>query len=497
MVRKDSLRVVMLAAEASPYAKVGGLGDIVGSLPKALTRLGVEPTVVIPAYRSALSGTPAIHPCKHVPGFDIRMASRIEHAEVFQVRMDGAPVDVYLIGSQKYFDREEIYDDPATREGYLDNMERFVFFMKSALKLLPGIGMPFDIIHCHDSHTALIPGLIHMSHRHSPFLAGAGTLLTIHNLAYQGIYPKESLDYAGIDRRHFYPLSPFEYRGQVNFMKAGIELADKVNTVSQTYAFEIQTNPELGMGLEGVLRGRTNDVSGIVNGIDYEEWNPETDPFIPAHFSAHDLSGKAECKEHLLRQFDLLHSAKRFPLIGIVSRLTDQKGFDLIAETIEEIAALDLQLAVLGMGQQKYHDLFRQIAARYPGKIGVRLSFDNELAHKMEAGCDMSLMPSKFEPCGLSQLYSFRYGTIPIVRKTGGLADTVIPFEYEKGTGFTFSGYSSPEMMAAIKQAIGVYSDPSRWQPLMIRAMCQDWSWDRSAREYLQLYQRIVSQRHP
>ncbi len=491
MIRSNPLRIVMMAAEATPYAKVGGLGDVVGALPKALEKLGTKTAVVIPAHKPAQLNTAAIHPCSLVPGFDVPMGSTVEHAEIFQTRMNQTCVDVYLIGSRKYFNRSGIYDDPATREGYPDNMQRFVFFMKSGLELLLRLGMSVDIIHCHDSHTGLTPGLIKTNYRDYPVLANTGTLFTIHNLAYQGLYPKEVLNYAGIDSKHFYAGSPFEYWGRVNFMKAGIELADKVNTVSQTYSTEIQTSPDFGMGLEGVLQRRKEDVSGIVNGIDYDEWNPGTDPLIPAHFSVHDLSGKAECKEQLLHRFGLLRSANRVPLIGIVSRLTDQKGFDLVAEAVEEIMALDLQMVILGTGQKKYHELFRQIVSRYPGKIGVKLSFDNELAHQIEAGCDMFLMPSKFEPCGLNQLYSFRYGTIPIVRRTGGLADTVVPFDGEKGTGFCFLEYTSSEMLAAIKQALKIYSEPLRWQSLVLRAMTQDWSWNRSAHEYVQLYESI------
>jgi starch synthase len=497
MALNNALRIVMMAAEASPYAKVGGLGDVVGALPKALEKLGARPVVVVPAYDAPHLNDLDVRPCSIVSGFDVPMASSEEHAEVFQARMDHSRVDVYLIGSRKYFNRKGVYDDPSTKEGYTDNMERFVFFMRSAIELLLRLDMPVDIIHCHDSHTALIPGLIKTHYRNDPFFEDIGTLFTIHNLAYQGLYSKDALDYAGIDHSYFYPASPFEYWGKVNFMKAGIELADKVNTVSQTYSVEIQTNPEHGMGLGGVLRSRKDDVSGIVNGMEYDEWNPDTDPLIPARFSARDLSGKARCKEHLLQYFGLRHPTNGIPLVGIVSRLADQKGFDLITEAIEEITALDLQMVVLGTGQQRYHDLLQQIASRYPGKIGIRLSFDNELAHKIEAGCDMFLMPSKFEPCGLNQLYSFRYGTIPIVRRTGGLADTVVPFDHGKGTGFSFLEYSSEGMMAAIRNALEVYSNPSRWRPLMIRAMSQDWSWSRSARQYLQLYQSIYIKRHP
>jgi starch synthase len=490
MTETIPLKIVMLAAEASPFAKVGGLGDVVGALPKALERLGMNPMVVIPAYRAVRAGASDFHPCQSVSGFDVPMASSVERAQIYQSRIEGTSVDVFMIGSQKYFDREGIYDDPSTGEGYPDNMERFIFFMKAAIELLLRLGTPIDIIHCHDSHTALIPGLINLQYRKHPVFSGAGTLFTIHNLAYQELHSREALEYAGIAPEHFYPSSPFEYWGQVNFMKAGIALADKVNTVSHTYALEILTNPEYGMGLEGVLQSRKEDVSGIVNGIDYDEWNPESDPLIPACFSAADLSGKEKCKNHLQRHFHL-SVRKRVPLVGIVSRLADQKGFDLIAEAMEEMMALDLQLIILGLGRQKYHDLFQRIALRHPEKMGLRLSFDNELAHKIEAGCDLFLMPSKFEPCGLNQLYSLRYGTIPVVRRTGGLADTVIPYDRENGAGFTFSHYTAAEMMAAIKQALKVYSERSAWKALMVRAMSQDWSWNRSALEYVQLYQSI------
>jgi starch synthase len=490
---KSGMRIVMFAAEAFPYAKVGGLGDVVGALPKALAKSGAKISIVIPGYRSIDPARFHIEPCSAAPQFDVPMGSFVERAAAFQTRMDGCDVDVFLVGSLKYFDREGIYDDPATHEGYPDSMQRFVFFMKAGLELLSRIGRPIDIVHCHDSHTALVPGMIGPNLRGNPVFARSGTLFTIHNLAYQGIYPKESLDLAGINPKHFYATSPFEYWGKVNFMKAAIELADKVNTVSHNYSLEIQTDPEFGMGLEGVLRNRKEDLSGIVNGIDYDEWNPESDPLIPARFSAGDLLGKTACKAYLLEKFGLSRSRDRFPLVGIISRLTDQKGFDLIAEAVEEMMALNLQLVVLGTGQKKYHDLFEQIASRYPGRVGVRLAFDNELAHKIEAGCDMFLMPSKFEPCGLNQLYSLRYGTIPVVRSTGGLADTVTDYDKGHRTGFCFSGYTPGEMLGAIKRALAVYAAPARWQELMTRAMSQDWSWDRSAREYMKLYKAIVA----
>jgi starch synthase len=495
MIHEDHLKVVMFAAEVAPFSKVGGLGDVLGALPKALEGLGVKLAIITPAYKSIRQGKFELHHYSKAPKLDISMGSSIEHAEVFHARMDRASIDYYFIGSGKYFDRDGIYDDPAAKEGYHDNMERFIFFMKAGLGLILKVGTPVDIVHCHDSHAALIPGMIRTSYQHHPVFQNAGTLFTIHNLAYQGVYPKEALHYAGIDRKYFYAMSPFEYWNKVNFMKAGILLADKVNTVSQTYAKEIQNSHEFGQGLEGVLHSRKHDVSGIVNGIDYEEWNPASDPHITAHFSTRDLSGKERCKKFLNHHLNLPQSPGRTPLIGIISRLADQKGFDLIQESIQEIMALDLQLAVLGTGQQKYISFFQDIALRYPKKVVVRLGFDNELAHKIEAGCDMFLMPSKYEPCGLNQLYSMRYGTIPIVRATGGLADTVVDNIHGDGTGFSFKRYSSAEMMIALKRALKDYSNTLRWEELMIRAMNQDWSWNRSAQKYLELYQSIAADR--
>ncbi len=489
---QSKLNIAMIAAEAAPFVKVGGLGDVVGALPKALKKAGANPIVIIPAYRSIDKHKFRITPCASVPEFEVPLGLLTERARIFQGRIPDSPVDVYLVGSSRYFDRDGVYDDPTTKEGYTDNMQRFIFLMRSGIELLRRLGNPIDIIHCHDSHAALIPGMMKLNYRDDSLFAKAGTLLTIHNIAYQGLYPVESLAYAGIDPAQFYPASPFEYWGQVNFMKAGIELSDKINTVSQTYAMEIRTNHEFGMGLEGVLHNREEDLNGIINGIDYDEWDPGMDPLIPAQYSKRDFSGKAKCKTHVQQRFGLPINQDRTPIIGIVSRLADQKGFDLIAEAVDEIASLDLQLVILGTGQQKYHDLLGRVASKYPKKIGLRLSFDNQLAHQIEAGCDMFLMPSRFEPCGLNQLYSLRYGTVPIVRATGGLADTVIDADSGNGTGFCFSGYTPREMLAAIRRALAAYANPDQWNKLRIRAMSQDWSWERSAEEYMKLYRAIA-----
>jgi len=354
-----------------------------------------------------------------------------------------------------------------------------------------------DVLHCHDSQAGLIPGLLSTTYRDDPFFRRTGSLFTIHNAAYQGLYEKEALVWAGIDDRYFAPFSPFEYWGKVNFMKVGIQTADLVSTVSETYAREIRSGPEYGCGLENALQGRAEDLYGIVNGIDYDEWNPETDPLLPAHYSALDLSGKAACKAALLQAVGLpLHEGK-MPLLGIISRMADQKGFDLIGEASGAIAAHDLQMVVLGHGQRKYHELFETLSSRHPEKIAVRFGFNNPLAHQIEAGADMFLMPSRYEPCGLNQLYSLRYGTVPIVRATGGLADTIQDYRSADGagTGFVFREYAAADMMTAIERALAVYREPDRWHRLAAHDMQQRWSWDKSARKYLELYGKICEKK--
>ena len=487
----------MFAAEAFPFVKVGGLADVVGALPKYLRPLGAEPTVVIPAYRDIPHDRHGIKPFTEIPEFPVPMGPGSASAEIYRGVFPGTDIEVFFIGCAEYFNRGGVYDDPATHEGFPDNMERFVFFMKAGLELLRRLGIPADIVHCHDSQTGLIPALLATAYASDPGLARAGTLFTIHNLAYQGVYPKEALYWAGIDYRRFYPTSPFEFWGKVSFMKAAIEYADRISTVSRTYAREIQSSPEFGHGLEGVLRRRSADLIGIVNGIDYQEWNPDSDPWLPARFSHRDLAGKAVCKRELLTAFDLPVEERRVPLVGIVSRLTDQKGFDLIAHGIERIAAMDLKMVVLGNGQRRYHELLAAIAARYPERFAVRFGYDDRLAHWIEGGADIFLMPSRYEPCGLNQLYSLRYGTVPVVHATGGLDDTVAEWDPTTGagTGFKFTPYTPAAFRAAVERALSTRANPAAWTRLVANGMAQDFSWDRAAAEYVRLYGELVSGR--
>jgi starch synthase len=493
MAKEDCKHIVMFAAEAAPFVKVGGLAEVTGALPKVLEKLGARIALVIPAYQQIPRRQFGIGPATSVPSFEVPMGSETVPVEVEQTTLPGSGVPVYLLGGGDYFAREGVYDDPRTRLGYLDNAQRYAFFAKAGIELLRRLDAPVDVVHCHDAQAALIPGILRTAHQNDAFWERIGCLYTIHNAAYQGLYPKEILGWAGIDSGCFRPSSPFEFWGKVNLMKIGIELADLVSTVSETYAREIQSDPEYGCGLEGSLRNRAHDLYGILNGIDYEEWNPETDPQIVAHYSADDFRGKELCKTELLKTVGLPERKGRTPLIGIVSRLAGQKGFDLIGEAIEQIVSLDLQMAVLGIGQRKYHKLFEDISSRYPDKVAVKLGFDNRLAHQIEAGADMFLMPSRYEPCGLNQLYSLRYGTAPIVRATGGLADTITDFDGrgDRGTGFVFKKYSAAEMMAAIERALAAFQDAGRWRRLVERGMRQRWSWEDSARKYLQLYERI------
>jgi starch synthase len=494
----DRLQITMVSAEAFPFVKVGGLADVVSALAKALEEHGMIATIILPAFKAINHDHFAIRPYEPIPDFLVLMGPGWSRAEVYHTRMAGTAIDVFLIGSGDYFYRDGIYDDPVTKEGYPDNLQRFLFFMKAALELIRRLGGT-DVIHCHDWQTALIPGLMRTNLDRDPLFARIGTLFTIHNLAYQGIFPTESLYWAGIDSSHFFPGSPYEFWGKVNFMKVGIEFADLVNTVSENYAREIQSGLEFGHGLEGVIRRRSRDLWGIVNGIDYTEWDPQHDPSIPEPFCAENLKGKRICKAAVLSAVGLPTVPGNPPLVGIVSRLAEQKGFDLLAAAIEEIAGLDLQIAVLGKGQQRYHDMFQYMARRYPEKIGIRLEFDNDLSHLVIAGSDMSLMPSRFEPCGLNQLYSLRYGTVPVVRAVGGLVDTVQNYDLARGTGtgFSFKNYTPHELIIALKRALLVYGEPERWVALMRRGMSQDWSWERSANKYLDLYQRIYRRRNP
>jgi starch synthase len=484
----DALRIVLVASEVVPFAKTGGLADVAGSLPKALASLGHQVSIFMPRYPSverAVRSLEKVHPDLEVP-----MGADAERGIIWRSRL--APrVLVYFVEHEGFFQRDSLYTTP--NGDYPDNAERFTFFAKAVLETCRALDLQPDLIHCHDWQAALIPAYLKTTLQHDPQFAQVGSLLTIHNLAYQGLFPAQVMEFLGLPPET-YAIDGIEYYGGVNFLKAGIIYADLINTVSWRYSQEIQT-PELGHGLDGILRYRAQDVYGILNGVDYREWAPAVDRLIAARYTAENLAGKQVCKRDLLQAFQLPLDLMRSPLVGIISRLVDQKGFDLVRSAIHRMLALDLGLVVLGVGDAQYETFLREVAHRYPTKVGVRIGFDNTLAHQIEAGSDIFLMPSRFEPCGLNQIYSLKYGTIPLVRATGGLDDTIEAYDpaSDDGNGFKFGPYDAEALLATLQEALMVYRDRSAWERLMRRAMQADFSWTRSAHEYVALYTRALA----
>jgi starch synthase len=465
----------MVSSEAAPFAKTGGLADVVGSLPLALRSYGDDVAVVIPRYQ-----TIELKPLRRV--WDNLAVYFGPDAYPFSIYQAPAEYPVYLVDCPPLYDRKGFYGESGL--DYPDNHIRFAVFCRAALSVARVL-FRTDIFHCHDWQTGLVPAYLRTTLATDPTFLGCRTLFTIHNLGYQGLFPKTALADVALDPSVFRP-DGMEFFGRVSYIKAGIEFADALNTVSPTYAREIQT-PEYGFGLDGALRDRANALSGILNGVDYAEWNPRTDPLIPAHYSAENLSGKALCKRKLLDEFGLPPEAMNRPLLGIVSRFTRQKGTDLLAEIADQLVAEDVYLVALGTGDPEYEDFFRVMQQEYPGRVAVRIGFDNGLAHRIEAGADIFLMPSHYEPCGLNQIYSLHYGTVPVVRATGGLDDTI-----KEGTGFKFTEYSGLALLEAIRTAVRAYADRDGWQRMMRQGMHEDFSWKTSAAAYSDLYRRLL-----
>jgi len=486
----NSLKILIATPEAVPYAKTGGLADVAGALPKAISAHGHEVKLVLPLYSHVDREKYAL--TQKAAGLTASIAGRDETFNVYTSNADGC--EVWFIEHQGFFNRPELYRDPATGSDWADNDERFAFFSRAILEACRRLDFIPDLIHCNDWQTGLIPAYLKNEGGYGDFEKTA-TLFSIHNIAYHGSFSSETFGKLGFDWGLFAPGGGFEFWGKVSYMKAGLSFSDIINTVSETYAQEIQSSNEYGYGFEGVLKSRSKDLYGILNGIDYDVWNPAVDELLPAKFTPDKPEGKKKCKTALRKEAKLPLARKDIPVIGIISRLADQKGFDLIEEVADDIMSLDLQMVVLGTGDKKYHDLFESLQKKYPKKIAVFLKFDNRIAHLIEAGSDMFLMPSRYEPCGLNQMYSLKYGTIPIVRQTGGLADTIENANPVKGTGngFVFKNYSSKEMLNSIKFALEVYRDKNVWEVMMLRSMRQDFSWDASAQKYIDLYRKAVA----
>jgi len=481
------MKILFVASEGLPFSKTGGLADVVEALPKALVGMGHEVGVVLPRYRGTKAATVLL------PSLTIPMGDRLR----FPAVADGtqvAGVRYYFVDDAEYFDREQLY--AVQGKDYPDNAERFGEFSKAAVEIAKRVWLP-DVLHCHDWQSALVPVLLRTAYAADPLLRSVPVVFTIHNMGYHGLFPRDILGRLGLPESLFH-MDGLEFYGKVNFLKAGLVFADYLTTVSRKYAEEVQT-PEYGHGLDGVVRKRADRLQGILNGVDYSAWSPENDAFIAAQYSAGDLSGKRACKRDLLEQFKMPPENLGRPLIGIVSRFTDQKGFDLIAQVADELLSEDLGLVALGAGEPKHEQLVRDLVRRFPQKVGVKIAYDNALAHKIEAGADMFLMPSRYEPCGLNQIYSLRYGTVPVVRATGGLDDTIEPFDAEsgRGTGFKFDAYEGKALLACMRQALQVHKDQKAWRKLQANGMAKDFSWERSAAEYARLYEAARKVRIP
>lgn len=490
------MNILLVASEAVPFAKTGGLADVMGALPAPLGELGHQVSLVMPFYRKVRERGVK---CEKLD-VQVRVPIRGKEVagEICASTIPGTEAKVYFIVNDHYYDRPELYGEYGEGgEGdYPDNCERFVFFSRAALELMRVLDLHPDVLHLNDWQTGLVPAYLKTLYSQEERYTGIASLFTVHNLAYQGTFWGHDMALTGLDWAYF-NWRQLEFYGALNLLKGGLVFADVLSTVSQRYAQEIQTE-EFGCGLQGVLAERSQELFGVLNGVDYGVWNPESDRLIAANYSVKSLAGKRKCKQALQEKNHL--PRQNLPLIGMISRLADQKGFDLLAEAMPELMKMDLQLVILGTGEEKYHTLLEDIARRFPHKVGINLRYDNQLAHEIEAGADMFLMPSRYEPCGLNQLYSLKYGTVPVVHATGGLADTITDLRastLKQGTanGFSFESYSSEALVSCVRRALQTYQDRKTWRKLVKIGMSQDWSWKRSASKYVELYQKAVARK--
>ena len=484
------MRIVFAASECVPYINTGGLADVLGALPREIAAQGHQVTMYLPFYKQVSA---------KVKERNVAIRSLtipFQYYNRFATVLNGGlhdGVQFYFIDCPELFDREYVYATPSG--DYQDNWERFGLFSRAVIESAKQLGVP-DVFHVHDWETSLLPVYLRTSYYFDPQLKSAGTLLTVHNAGYQGWFPPVTVERLLLPWDIYKP-ERAEHYNTLNLLKGGVVYSDIVTTVSKKYAEEIQT-PEFGSGLQDTFRRRAADLHGILNGIDTVKWNPATDGNIAAHFTADNLEGKASCRRDLLHAFGLGHAKDEAPVLGIVSRFATQKGFDLIAQISDHLAAEDIYLVVLGDGEPYYENVFRSLQEQHPRKISVRIPYDRAMAHKVEAGADIFLMPSRYEPCGLGQLYSLRYGTVPVVRATGGLDEAVAEWNPEtgEGTGFKFHGYEASDFLAAIQRAVGVFrSDKDSWQKLVTNAMREDHSWARPAGEYIDLYEEVARRR--
>jgi starch synthase len=484
------MKVLFVSSEAVPFAKTGGLADVAGALPVELFKLGCDVRLVMPLYRCVYDA------CDHLSlvtdNLLIALDTHYCWAQIWEGRL-AESVPVYFVKCDQFFDRDGLYG--TSTADYADNAQRYIFFCKAVIELCCRIDYAPEVISCHDWQTGMLPAYLDYACRDSKLFRKTASVYTIHNIAYQGIFDTERFALTGLTESHR-SVTGFEYWGKINLMKAGIVYADMITTVSEQYSRDIQSG-QYGWGLDGVIRERRNDVCGILNGVDYELWNPEQDPHIHTRYTPRTLGGKRKCKQDLLNYFGMFPHLIDRPLFGMITRLVQQKGLDLVADIFDELMARDTGFVLLGSGDQEYQDLFIEKTQRYQGKAGIVIAYDNVLAHKIEAGCDMYLMPSRYEPCGLNQIYSLKYGTVPIVRATGGLDDSIddCGTDAEHGTGFKFSDYTPEALLSAIDRACAVFSNQPLWRQLQKRGMLRDFSWKVSAAAYIDVFLRAIQKR--
>ena len=481
------MKILFVASEGLPFSKTGGLADVVEALPKALVALGHEVTVLLPRYRHVTADSVVARSLTVADGDALRFPAIVDGGSLHGVNF-------YLVDDPEYFDREQLYG--VAGKDYPDNAERFAEFCGAAIEFCKRVWMP-DVIHCHDWQAGLLPVLLRTRYASDAAFENVPVVFTIHNMGYHGSFPRDVMKKIGLPEKLF-SIDAMEFYGRVNFLKGALIFSDCLTTVSPKYAEEIKTL-EFGHGLDGVVRDRADRLTGILNGVDYTVWSPERDKIIAARYSPKDLSGKLACKKNLIELFGLPAEAMDKPLFGIVSRFAGQKGFDLIEQIATDLLAEEIAIAALGAGEPRYEKFMRELAKAYPTKVAVKVAYDNVLAHKIEAGADIFLMPSRYEPCGLNQIYSLKYGTVPVVRATGGLDDTIEGYDPETGagTGFKFQLYDGPSLLGAIREALAIFrNEPSAWRRIQLSGMAKDFSWQASAVEYGKLYESAWKSRN-
>jgi starch synthase len=481
------MKICFVSSESDPFVKTGGLADVSGSLPIALENLGCELKLFLPYYDLIDSERFGIEPVSELKHIETKIGDKTAAFDLYTCRLQNTSIDVYFVHCPEYFHRKKVYTNDA------DEDERFILFQNAVLISLQLLDWNPDVIHCNDWQTGLIPACLKKNYSTNGFFDKTVSVFSIHNIAYQGLFDKSSFLKTNFPADDFQPLGPFELYDKFCFIKAGISYAEIVTTVSPTYAEEIQTS-EFGCGLEGVLVNRRDDLYGIINGINNKIWNPSLDKLISQNYSFSTFSDKIKNKKDLLKKAKLEFS-ENTPLLGIVSRFAWQKGFELFEPIMEKLLSKNLQIIVLGEGEKKYEDYFRNISEKYPDKIKAFIEYNNELAHRITAASDIFLMPSKYEPCGLNQMYSLQYGTVPVVRKTGGLADTVKDADEfaTSGNGFTFTGFDSQQFLSAIEKSLSLFNNKNRWMKLVESSMKEDFSWNNSAKKYIEIYQKAIT----